>query len=275
MQDGTAQLDFCYNGCMEHDAAEQPTHSSSLIPHSSSWRGAVDAADALVACIDALGIVPLRGDGPWLTLLDVRAPGVTLAEVWKWGGALVAARQAFCGRVLGGADGLAFVSLELFPAFFALAPGVDYTRVYMNGQIGITAKAIADLLFVKGPMRVQQIRQGIRLHKRFLAHDVPGALAELECALVIVAGGPELVKGWQIAPSAGPGPRSRWSRQVAQDLDLRVWELTARWAPPELLAAADRLRDRPDAARTALLARAQALAPATSEAATRHWLGWD
>ena len=258
---------------MAHDADEQPAQSSSLVPPSSPWRGAVDAADALLACIDALGIVPLRSEGPGLALLDVRAPGVTLAEAWKWGGGLVAARQAFCGRVLGGAEGLAFVSLELFPAFFALAPGVDYTRVYMAGQIGITAKAIADLLYTKGPLRVQQIRQGIRLHKRFLAHDVPGALVELERALVIVAGGPELAEGWQIAPPGAAGPRSRWSRQVAQDLDLRVWELTARWAPPELLAAADRLRDRPAAARAALLARAQALAPVDA-AAARRWLGW-
>jgi hypothetical protein len=60
---------------------------------------------------------------------------------------------------------------------------------------------------------------------------------------------------------------------VAQDLDLRVWELTARWAPPELLAAAARLRDRPDAARAALLARALALAPVDA-AGARQWLGW-
>ena len=60
-------------------------------------------------------------------------------------------------------------------------------------------------------MKVQQIRQGMRLHKRFLAHDVPAALAELERTLLIVAGGPELAAAWQAAarpptPEGRPGP---------------------------------------------------------------------
>src|SRR5215212_8317771 len=183
--------DFCYNGRVEQHDAELTSDSSST---AAAWQGRVDSEAALGTCIDTLGILPLRGRAP--ALLDVRAPGVTLAEAWKWGGALVAAHQAFCGRVLGGPDGLAFLSLELFPAFFALAPGADYTRVYMQGQISMTAKAIADLLYSKGPLKVQQIRQGMRLHKRFLAHDVSAALAELERTLLIVAGGPELAAEW-------------------------------------------------------------------------------
>jgi hypothetical protein len=131
-------------------------------------------------------------------------------------------------------------------------------------------------------MKTQQIRQGIRLHKRFLAHDVPGALAQLERTLLIVAGGPELAASWEAPASASaaeeaapsPGPRSRWSRQIAHDLDLRVWELTARWAPPEILAAADRLREHPAVARATLAAAARALVPAATDAAIRDWFGW-
>jgi hypothetical protein len=164
--------------------------------------------------------------------------------------------------------------MALFTAFLALTPGADYTRVYMQGHISMTAKAIADLLYSKGPMKVQQIRQGMRLHKRFLAHDVPGALAELERMLLIVAGGPELAAAWQMAPRPAEAPRSRWSRQVAQDLDLRVWELTARWTPPELLAGADRLRERPAEVRAALTARARTLAPGADDTAIQQWLGW-
>jgi hypothetical protein len=149
----------------------------------------------------------------------------------------------------------------------------------MAGHINMTAKAIADLLFARGPMKTQQIRQGIRLHKRFLAHDVPGALAQLERTLLIVAGGPELEAAWA-APTSAPeepasaNPRSRWSRQIAHDLDLRVWELTARWAPPETLAAADRLREHPTVARTTLAAAARGLVPAAGDAAIRNWFGW-
>jgi hypothetical protein len=242
----------------------------------------VDSEAALAACIADLGILPLRGGAPWPSLLDVRAPGLSLAEAWKWGGALVARREVFCGRVLGGTTELAFTSLALFTAAFALAPGADYTRVYMDGQINMTAKAIADLLFARGPMKTQQIRQGIRLHKRFLAHDVPGALAQLERTLLIVAGGPELAASWEApapvlaAEEAAPptSPRSRWSRQIAHDLDLRVWELTARWAPPEILAAADRLREHPAVARATLVAAARALVPAAGDAAIRNWFGW-
>jgi hypothetical protein len=170
----------------------------------------------------------------------------------------------------------------LFIAAFALAPGADYTRVYLAGQINMTAKAIADLLYSRGPLKTQQIRQGLRLHKRFLAHDVPGALAQVERALLIVAGGPELAASWEApapvlaAEEAAPptSPRSRWSRQIAHDLDLRVWELTARWAPPETLAAADRLREHPTVAQATLTATARALVPAASDVAIRDWFGW-
>jgi hypothetical protein len=241
----------------------------------------VDSEAALAACIADLGILPLRGTGPWPSLLEVRAPGLSLAEAWKWGGALVARRQVFCGRVLGGTAELAFTTLPLFIAAFALAPGADYTRVYLAGQINMTAKAIADLLYRRGPLKTQQIRQGLRLHKRFLAHDVPGALAQLERALLIVAGGPELVAGWEAprpatdeAEAPPAAPRSRWSRQIAHDLDLRVWELTARWAPPETLAAADRLREHPAVAQVTLTAAARALVPAASDVAIRDWFGW-
>lgn len=250
------------------------------------WSGRVDSEAALAACIADLGIVPLRGAAPWPSLLDVRAPGLSLAEIWKWGGALVARREVFCGRVLAGTTELAFTSLPVLTAAFALAPGADYTRVYLEGHIHMTAKAIADLLFSRGPLKTQQIRQGIRLHKRFLAHDVPAALAELERTLLIVAGGPELATAWPGPPPAAPaeaaagaavpppGPRSRWSRQIAHDLDLRVWELTARWAAPETLAAADRLREHPAVARATLAAVARALVPTATDTAIRDWFGW-
>ncbi len=245
------------------------------------WYGTVDSEAALLACIEALGIVPLRGTAPWPSLLDVRAPGLSLSEVWKWGGALVARRQVFCGRLLGGTGELAFTTLPLFVAGFALAPGADYTQVYMDKQINMTAKAIADLISTRGPMKTQQLRQGIRLHKRFLAHEVPAALAQLERTLLIVAGGPELAAGRVVAappteeaPARPTGPRSRWSRQIANDRDLRVWELTARWAPPELLAAADRLREHPAGARATLAQAARALVPDAPDTAIRDWFGW-
>ena len=249
---------------------------------SATWRGAVDSEAALAACIATLGILPLQDDAPlpgapappWPSLAMVRAPGASTAEAWMWGGRLVAARTVFCGHVLGGPHGLAFTSLDLFVPFFALAPGADYTAVYLAGQIHITAKAIADVLLSKGPLKTQQIRQALRLHKRFLAHDVPAAMAELERALLIVAGGPELAAPWVIGAVPGGAPISRWQRQIAQDLDLRVWELTARWAPPALLAAADRLREQPATAREFILNAARALAPGRDAAAVRAWLGW-
>ena len=259
--------------------ARQSPSSNPDPPTWAGWQGRVDSEATLAACIAELGILPLRGAAPWPSLLAVRAPGLSLAEAWKWGGALVARRQVFCGRVLGGTAELAFTSLPLFTAAFALAPGADYTRVYMDGHINMTAKAIADLLYARGPMKTQQIRQGIRLHKRFLAHDVPGALAQLERTLLIVAGGPEFEAAWAVpAPApdeaAPAGPRSRWSRQIAHDLDLRVWELTARWAPPETLAAADRLREHPAVAHATLAAAARALVPAATDEAIRDWFGW-
>src|SRR5690242_5625753 len=69
--------DFCYNGWVEqHDLGPTADFPSSA----AAWQGRVDSETALGACIDALGILPLRGRAP--ALLDVRAPGVTLAEAW-------------------------------------------------------------------------------------------------------------------------------------------------------------------------------------------------
>jgi hypothetical protein len=266
---------------MSDPASPQPPTPRPPASSWSAWQGQVDSEAALAACIADLGILPLRGAAPWPSLLEVRAAGLSLAEAWKWGGALVARRQVFCGRVLGGTAELAFTTLPLFIAAFALAPGADYTRVYMAGQINMTAKAVADLLFSRGPLKTQQIRQSLRLHKRFLAHDVPAALAQLERALLIVAGGPELAASWEAprppteeAATPPAAPRSRWSRQIAHDLDLRVWELTARWAPPETLAAADRLREHPAVAQATLAAAARALVPGAGDAAIRDWFGW-
>src|SRR3954453_2219473 len=133
------------------------------------WRGRVDSLEALLACVDELGILPTRAAEPWPALPAVCAAGVQLAEAWRWGGTLVGRRKVFCGRALPHSDGLTFTSIPLFSAFFALGPGSDYMLAYSAGAFGITAKAVADLLMSRGPLNMQQLRQGMRLHKRFLA----------------------------------------------------------------------------------------------------------
>ena len=264
---------ICYNEKVQENLSEP--HPQPTTHHPPAYV-AVSSRETLAARIAAQGIVPLRlgQPGPWPTLGEVRAPGVALTEIWRWGGELVAAREAFCGLILAGDDGLAFTTPDVFMAALALTMGSDPKRVYMAGHLSILAKAITDVLLTRGPMRVQQIRQAMRLHKRFLAHDVAPAMIELERALLVVAGGLELAAAFAVPvrPSATPPARpSRWSRQISHDLDLRVWELTGRWAPPEWLAAADRLREHPDTARALLLDAARVAAPAADEATMRGW----
>jgi hypothetical protein len=245
------------------------------------WQGEVNSPERLEDCIAELGILPVRAGEPWPSLPAVCAAGVTLAEAWRWGGTLVSRRKVFCGRVLPRSEGLTFTSLPLFSAFFALGPGSDYVRAYTGGAFGIEAKAVADLLMARGPLTMQQLRQGMRLHKRFLGPVAGDALAELERALVVVAGGQEMASSWKLPPGGGslgdPGrPLSKWSRQIAgPEVELRVWDLTVRWAPPDALAAADRLREQPERVRELIRQTARELAPGASDEEVARFLGWN
>lgn len=238
------------------------------------WQGRVADAEGLAACVEGLGLLPLRAPAPWPYLGAVLAPGVGTPAAWAWAGGLVDARRIFAGRVLPGLDSVCLTPLSVFALAFARGPGSDWGRAYAAGLFGITAKAVIDLLLARGPLTMQQIRLGLGQHKRFLVHDTPAVMRELENALVVVAGGP----GRAAAPPAPRGParsRARWNPPPTESLDLRVWDLTVRWAPPAALAAADRLRETPGLARATLRARLAALCPAAPAAEIETLLGED
>lgn len=238
------------------------------------WVARVATPDDLTTCVDTLGLLPLRAPDPWPTLPRMLAPGVPLATAWAWTGQLVVVRRLFVGRVLPGLQGACLTSLPVFSLAFARGPGSDPGAAYAAGLFGITAKAVVDLLLARGPLTLQQIRMGLGQHKRFLIHDTPQVMEALELALMVVAGGPELAATWR--PTRGSArPRSRFNPPPNKDLDLRVWELTARWAPPAALAAADRLREHPGQARALLRARLATLNPQAAPAELDALLGED
>ena len=237
-----------------------------------AWRGQVASAEDLAACVGALGVLPLAAPAPWPALAGALAPGVTLPAAWAWAGVLVDRREIFSGRVLPGLASGCLAALPVFVEALAREPGSDPGRAYAANRFGITAKAVVDLLRVRGPLTLQQIRLGLGQHKRFLIHDTPQAMAELERALVVLAVGPDYVAG--VRPERGPAPPGQAAGVGRGDfdprryipapnpaIDLRAWELTIRWAPPALLAAADRLREQPGEARAHLRARLAALNP--------------
>jgi hypothetical protein len=180
-------------------------------------------------------------------------------------------REIFSGRVLPGLASGCLAALPVFVEALAREPGSDPGRAYAANRFGITAKAVVDLLRVRGPLTLQQIRLGLGQHNRFLIHETPQAMAELERALVVLAVGPDYVAArperQQTAPAQPSGARRsdfdprRYIPAPNPALDLRAWELTIRWAPPALLAAADRLREQPGEARAHLRARLAALNP--------------
>jgi hypothetical protein len=243
-------------------------------PSWAAWRERVASPDDLAACVDALGLLPLRGPAGWPAAHLTLAPGVTTATAWAWAGALVSERRIFVGRTLPGLGGPCLTALPAFTLAFARGPGSDPLAGYAAGLFGITGKAVVELLVARGPLTLQQIRLGLGQHKRFLTHETPAVMDELERALVVVAGGPDLAAAWR---AAGPPPRarSRYNPAPSPELDSRVYDLTARWAPPAALAAADRLRERPGMARAALREAVRALNPAAPDAEVDSLLGED
>jgi len=239
-----------------------------------AWQGRVATAEDLRGCVDALGLLPVTAPAPWPSLPAVLAPGVTLAVAWSWVGAAVARRQLFAGRVVPGWPAGCLTSLPVFAWAFARGPGSDPLLAYSRGLYGITAKAVVELLQARGPLTVQQMRLGLGQHKRFLIADTPAALAELERALIVVAGAPELAADWR--PARGPTRRPRrFNPPPTPGFDLRVWELTMRWAPPAALAAADRLREQPGQARRLLQAHLRGLNPLANDSELDTLLGED
>ncbi len=238
------------------------------------WRGRVATAMDLVDCVTALGLLPVSAPAPWPSLPDVLAPGVTLAAVHSWVGVAVAMRHFFVGQVVPGWGAACLTSLPVFVAAFARGPGSDPLPAYSRGLYGITAKALVELLLARGPLTMQQMRLGLGQHKRFLIAATPAALAELERALIVIAGAAEPAADWR--PPRGPTrPRSRFNPPPTPGFDLRVWELTARWAPPAALAAADRLREQPGQACMHLRAHLRGLHPLVTATELATLLGED
>jgi hypothetical protein len=216
-----------------------------------AWRGRVASAADLVACVGALGVVPVEAAPPWPSLATVLAPGVTWMAAWTWVGEAVAQREIYAGRAVPGWTAGTLAALPVFVWAFARTPGSDPMLSYAQGLYSITAKAVVELILARGPLTVQQIRLGLGQHKRFLIQSTPTVLAELERAMIVVGAAPELAAAWR--PARGPArPRSRFNPPPTPGIDLRVWEVTMRWAPPAALAAADRLREQPGQAYTLL-----------------------
>jgi hypothetical protein len=263
---------------MDTQTEEPHDNDGGAAPAWIEWRERVASPDDLAACVEALGLLPLRAEAPWPALWQLLAPGTTTTTAWAWVGTLIARRQIFAGRVLPGLESVCLTSLPVFALAFARGPGSDPLAGYSAGQFGITGKAVVELLLARGPLTMQQIRLGLGQHKRFLIHDTPQVMAELERALTVIAGGPELAAAWRPGAGAARAParaRSRFNPPPSKDLDLRVWELTMRWAPPAALAAADRLREHPPQAREGLRARLLALNPGATGAELDALLGED
>jgi len=240
-----------------------------------AWHERVATPDDLVSCVEALGMLPLRAPAGWPTLPRALAPEIATATAWSWVGDLVTKRRIFVGHVLPGLGTACLTSLPVFSLAFARGPSSDPAAAYAAGLFGITGKAVVDLLQMRGPLTLQQIRLGLGQHKRFLIHDTPRVMDELERALVVIAGATGLTAGWR-SPQRGPSkPRSRFNPAPNPHMDLRVWELTLRWAPPAALAAADRLREQPGAARALLRERLAALNPAAPASELDSLLGED
>jgi hypothetical protein len=113
-------------------------------------------------------------------------PGVRLT--WALKQRLPERRRVYYGKLVGGRPVL--VSLELFPAFYALVRGAqrarDYRREYEAGRLSLTARRIMEALVRESPQYTRGLRAECFMLEPGRTREFERAMGELQRQLWIV-----------------------------------------------------------------------------------------
>ena len=111
-----------------------------------------------------------------------------IGRTWKLKEVLPARRRVYYGRLLKNHPCL--VSLDLFPAFYALIRGRqrsrDYRAEYEAGRLSLTAKRIMDALSREHPLYTRDIRGQVFMLEPSRTREFERAMGELQQGLWVV-----------------------------------------------------------------------------------------
>ncbi len=121
---------------------------------------------------------------------------------WEWKDSLLPQKRVFYSRVLRHRN--TFISLELFPSFYALSPNYgspeeDYLIDYQNGLLTAEARAVYEAILDQGPLDTLALRKAARLTSKGSDSIFNRSLDELQTSLRILPIGTAQVGAWKYA----------------------------------------------------------------------------
>ena len=166
---------------------------------------------------DALDFVEERGFVTLWPIKDMEMPSLWAAVAgdkpvanehddpghitWGWKDQMLDQHRWYYGKLLRGKA--TFVSVETLPDFYALAPRLadldDYREEYHAGRLTHEAKAIADILFKRGPQNSVGLRQLTHMTARSSKSRFNRALTDLQRGLWILPIGIAEAGSWRYA----------------------------------------------------------------------------
>lgn len=171
---------------------------------------------------------------------------------WSWKDTLQSRKLCYNSRAM--RKKATLLSLEMLPCFLKLyyeSGGVEvYEEEFDYGKMTRPAYDIADYLYQNGPQNVADLRRAIFPHTKEGTRKFHTALQELQGKYKIAVSG-LIDKSW----------------------GMRVVDLFSRWAPPQILKAAEVLTD--SEARERILLTLLDTAGALTEKEIQRTLGWE
>ncbi len=121
---------------------------------------------------------------------------------WDWKDSLLPQKRVFYSRVLRHRN--TFISLTLFPSFYALSPNYgspeeDYLIDYQNGLLTAESRAVYEAILDQGPLDTLALRKAARLTSKGSDSIFNRALDELQTSLRILPIGVAPVGAWKYA----------------------------------------------------------------------------
>jgi hypothetical protein len=164
---------------------------------------------------------------------------------WRLKDDLPAARRVYYGKVLKGRPML--VSLDLFPAFYALARGRqrarDYLVEYEAGRLSHSARRLMDALVREHPQYTRALRGNTFMLESVKTREFERAMAELQQGLWVVKTEeryePTFSYRWDLVEAWLPEPVNegrRLSRASALDQLVARYLAAAVYTRPRVLA---------------------------------------
>jgi hypothetical protein len=152
---------------------------------------------------------------------DLRSRFEESQRLWDFVHILITKKWAYYGRILG--DHNTLVSVKLLPCCVRLYPTPDYDRLYQQKLLSNMAKSIMDLLYSKGPLMTNQIRNGLGISSAPGKRRLTRSLIELQRKSLICCSG-------KVAQD-----KCRWR--------FGIWAPTDKWLPPKVKIKARVLGD--------------------------------